>query len=165
MTDRLVDATARSLDVVAIASDGAAPAGGHYSQGIRHGDLIHVSGQLPIAPDGTHHADADFERQVRLAIRNMIAVVEAAGGTTATVLKVTVYLVGVANWPRFNAIYAEMMGDARPARSVVPVPELHYGYLVEIDAVAVRADGSLGGAGTGAAGPDRIHDLAGQPCG
>jgi reactive intermediate/imine deaminase len=150
----MADATERSLDIAAISTDGAAPAGGHYSQGVRHGDLIYVSGQLPIAPDGTHLADADFEQQARLAISNMIAVVEAAGGTAATLLKVTVYLVGVANWPRFNAIYAEILGSARPARSVVPVPELHYGYLVETDAVAVRADGSLGrtGAGTASAG-------------
>lgn len=138
----MADGTARSLDMAAISTDGAAPPGGHYSQGVRHGNLIYVSGQLPVAPDGTHHADADFDRQARLAIGNMIAVVEAAGGTAATLLKVTVYLVGVANWPRFNAIYAEMLGNARPARSVVPVPELHYGYLVEIDAVAVRAPGT-----------------------
>jgi 2-iminobutanoate/2-iminopropanoate deaminase len=125
--------------VAAISTDDAAPAGGHYSQGVRQGDLIYVSGQLPIAPDGTHHSEADFEQQARLAIRNMIAVVEAAGGSAATLLKVTVYLVGVGNWPRFNTVYAEMLGDARPARSVVPVPELHYGYLVEVDAVAARS--------------------------
>jgi 2-iminobutanoate/2-iminopropanoate deaminase len=125
--------------VAAISTDDAAPAGGHYSQGVRHGDLIYVSGQLPIAPDGTHHSEADFEQQARLAIRNMIAVVEAAGGSAATLLKVTVYLVGVGNWPRFNTVYAEILGDARPARSVVPVLELHYGYLVEVDAVAARS--------------------------
>ncbi len=122
--------------VAAVSTDRAAPAGGHYAQGVRHDGLIYVSGQLPIAPDGTRQCAAAFEQQARLAIRNMLAVVEAAGGSAATVLKVTAYLVGVENWPRFNAIYAEMMGDARPARSVVPVPELHYGCLVEIDAVA-----------------------------
>jgi enamine deaminase RidA (YjgF/YER057c/UK114 family) len=53
---------------------------------------------------------------------------------------VTAYLVGVENWPRFNAIYAEVMGAARPARSVVPVPELHHGYLVEIDAIAAAPE-------------------------
>ncbi len=144
----MTDSNAKSLDVTPISTDGAAPAGGHYSQGARHGDLIYVSGQLPIAPDGTHHADVDFDQQARLAIRNMIAVVEAAGGNVATVLKVTVYLVGVANWPRFNAIYAEMLGDARPARSIVPVPELHYGYLVEIDAVAVQTTAPHGSTGS-----------------
>jgi 2-iminobutanoate/2-iminopropanoate deaminase len=133
------DVDVQSSAVAAISTDDAAPAGGHYSQGVRQGDLIYVSGQLPIAPDGTHHSEADFEQQARLAIRNMIAVVEAAGGSAATLLKVTVYLVEVENWPRFNTVYAEILGDARPARSVVPVPELHYGYLVEVDAVAARS--------------------------
>lgn len=130
------DLNAETPPVVAVSTGKAAPAGGHYAQGIRHGGLIYVSGQLPIAPDGTRHCAASFEQQARLAIQNMLAVVEAAGGSAATVLKVTVYLVGVENWPRFNAIYAEMMGEARPARSVVPVPELHYGCLVEVDAIA-----------------------------
>jgi 2-iminobutanoate/2-iminopropanoate deaminase len=53
-------------------------------------------------------------------------------------LKVTVYIVGVELWPAFNTIYAELMGEARPARAVVPVPELHHGYLVEIEATAAR---------------------------
>lgn len=147
----MTDSKPQGLDVVPLSTGKAAPAGGHYSQGVRYGELIYVSGQLPVAPDGTHHADADFDQQARLAIRNMIAVVEAAGGTAATLLKVTVYLVGVVNWPRFNAIYAEILGDARPARSVVPVPELHHGYLVEIDAVAVRAPAPHCRAGTSAA--------------
>lgn len=123
-----------------IATPNAAPAGGHYSQGVVHGGLIHVSGQLPIAPDGTHRPEADFEDQARTAIRNMLAIVEAGGGSKDTLLKVTVYLVGVANWPRLNAVYASILGEAKPARSVVPVPELHYGYLVEIDAVAAVLD-------------------------
>lgn len=51
----------------------------------------------------------------------------------------TAYIVGVVNWPAFNKVYAELMGDARPARTVVPVPELHHGYLVEVDAIGVRS--------------------------
>ncbi|WP_375196433.1 RidA family protein [Sphingobium sp.] len=117
----------------------APAAGGHYSQAVRHGDLAYISGQLPIEPDGTHRPEADFEDQARLAIRNMIAVAQAAGSSIDQLLKVTVYIVGVANWRRFNAVYAEMLGDVRPARSVVPVPELHHGYLVEIDAIAACA--------------------------
>ena len=54
---------------------------------------------------------------------------------------VTAYIVGVENWPRFNGVYAAKLGEARPARTVVPVPELHYGYLVEIDAVALLPQG------------------------
>ena len=62
--------------------------------------------------------------------------VRAAGAGPSDILKVTAYIVDVERWPRFNAIYSETMGNARPARTVVPVPQLHYGYLVEIDAIA-----------------------------
>jgi 2-iminobutanoate/2-iminopropanoate deaminase len=109
---------------------------GHYSQATVYDGLVHVAGQLPVLPDGTHEPGAGFEVQARRALSNLLAIVEAAGSSPDRILKVTVYLVGVENWPAFNAIYAEMLGTARPARSVVPVPELHFGYLVEIDAVA-----------------------------
>ena len=125
--------------VLPIFSADAPAAGGHYSQAVTHGGLAYISGQLPIAPDGTHRPDARFDDQARLAIRNMLAVTRAAGSSAENLLKVTVYIVGVENWPRFNAVYAELLGDIRPARSVVPVPELHYGYLVEIDAIAACA--------------------------
>lgn len=113
----------------------AAPAG-HYSAGIRHGGLVYVSGQLGVLPDGTHTADKPFADQVRTALDNMLRVLGAAGLGPEDCVKVTAYVVGVENWPAFNAIYAEVMGSAKPARAVVPVPELHYGYLIEIDAVA-----------------------------
>ena len=74
---------------------------------------------------------------MRQTLGNLLAVLRAAGAEPQDILRVTAYIVGVAQWPKFNAIYAEMMGDARPARTVVPVGELHYGYLVELDAVAV----------------------------
>ena len=125
--------------VLPIFSADAPAAGGHYSQAVTHGGLAYISGQLPIAPDGTHRPDASFDDQARLAIRNMLAVTWAAGSSAENLLKVTVYIVGVENWPRFIAVYAELLGVIRPARSVVPVPELHYGYLVEIDAIAACA--------------------------
>ncbi len=112
-----------------------APAG-HYSQGIVAGGLLYISGQLPIRPDKQPLADDSIETQARQAIANMLAVLEAAGGRPENLVKVTAYIVGVENWPRFNAVYGAMVPDVRPARTVVPVPELHYGYLVEIDAIA-----------------------------
>ncbi len=130
----------RDKSVTPICTTNAPAAGGHYAQAIKHAGLVYVSGQLPVAPDGSHHPEADFDAQARLAIRNLISVTEAAGASVADLLKVTVYIVDVANWPRFNAVYAQMLGDVRPARSVVPVPELHYGYLVEIDAIAACKD-------------------------
>lgn len=126
----------RTAHISPVSTPNAPAAAGHYAQALKHGGLVYVSGQLPVAPDGSHHPEADFDAQARQAIANLLAVTEAAGASVATLLKVTVYLVDVANWPRFNAIYAQMLGDARPARSIVPVPELHYGYLVEIDAIA-----------------------------
>lgn len=117
------------------------PPAGHYSAGVRHGGHVHVSGQLGALPDGTHTADRPFDEQVRAAMHNVLRVLAAAGLGPEDVVKTTAYVVGVENWPRFNAIYGEMMGDARPARVVVPVPELHYGYLVEIEALAAcRSD-------------------------
>lgn len=116
-----------------------APAG-HYSQAMRSGSTVYISGQLPIRSDGHKLADETFEPQARQAIANMLAILKAAGGEPEHLCRVTAYIVGVANWPEFNRIYAEMIPDARPARTVVPVPELHYGFLVEVDAIAAIPD-------------------------
>lgn len=129
--------------VATILTDGAPAPAGHYAQATVAAGHLYISGQLPTRPDGTKLADADFDTQARQAIENMLAILAAAGGTPRQLARVTAYIVGVANWPRFNAVYAAMLPDARPARTVVPVPELHYGYLVEIDAIAVLADGQV----------------------
>ncbi len=126
------------MDIESIATRDAPTPAGHYSQGTAHDGLLFVAGQLAVRPDGTHQPDAPFEDQARQAIANMLAIVRAGGSAPERVLKVNVYIVGVEHWPAFNRVYAEMFGDARPARAVVPVPELHHGYLVEIDAVAAR---------------------------
>ncbi len=123
-------------DMEPIVTDAAPAPAGHYSQGMRSGDTLYISGQLPIHADGRALADDGFEAQARLAIANMLAILEAAGGKPADLCRVTAYIVGVSNWPVFNRVYADMIPDARPARTVVPVPELHYGYLVEVDAIA-----------------------------
>lgn len=118
-------------------ADAPRPAG-HYSQATVHDGLIFVAGQLGVLPDGTHRPEASFEDQARQALANLLAIVRAGGSAPERLLKVNVYIVGVEHWPVFNTVYAEMMGDARPARAVIPVPELHHGYLVEIDAIAAR---------------------------
>lgn len=111
---------------------------GHYSQACRHDGLIFVSGQLPVSLDGKALADRSFEEQVRVALGNVLAILKEAGSGPDHVLKVTAFIVGVENWPAFNRIYVELFGDARPARSVVPVPSLHHGCLIEIEAIAAR---------------------------
>jgi len=112
---------------------------GHYSQACRYDGLIFVSGQLPVSLEGKALADRSFEEQVRVALGNVLAILKEAGSGPDRVLKVTAFIVGVDNWPAFNRIYAELFGEARPARSVVPVPSLHHGCLIEIEAIAARA--------------------------
>ncbi|MFC4593437.1 RidA family protein [Sphingobium tyrosinilyticum] len=120
---------------------GNAPApAGHYSQATRSGSNLYISGQLPIRTDKVPLPDRKFETQARQAIANMLAILEAAGGKAEDLCRVTAYIVGVENWPEFNRIYSDMLGGAKPARTVVPVPELHYGHLVEIDAIAAIPD-------------------------
>ena len=123
--------------IITIAPDDVARPGGHYCHAKRFGDLVFTSGQLGVRPDGSHTVELPFEEQARQALRNMLAALRAAQAEPADILKVTAYIVGVDHWPRFNAVYAEVMGEAKPARTVVPVGELHYGYLVEVDAIAV----------------------------
>lgn len=112
-----------------------APAG-HYSQAKRVGQHVYISGQLPITTNGKVLAGESFEAQATQALDNMLAILEAAGGTAGDLVRVTAYIVDVANWPRFNQVYGARLGEARPARTVVPVPELHHGVLVEVDAIA-----------------------------
>lgn len=119
-----------------ILTDTAPPPAGHYVQAVRAGDTLYISGQLPIRADRQPLPDAGFEAQARQVLTNVLEILQAAGGTQAQLARVTAYIVGVSNWPEFNRIYAQMLPDARPARTVVPVPELHYGFLVEVDAIA-----------------------------
>jgi 2-iminobutanoate/2-iminopropanoate deaminase len=112
-----------------------APAG-HYSQAVEAAGLVFVSGVLPGKPP---EAEKDsFERQVRASFAQCSNILNAAGCELSDVVQCTAYLVGVERWPEFNAIYAEIMGDHKPARAVVPVPELHYGFLIEIQLVAEK---------------------------
>jgi 2-iminobutanoate/2-iminopropanoate deaminase len=129
---------AMSAGITGILTDRAPKPAGHYTQAVVSGAHVFVSGQLPIRADGRPLDDDGFDAQARQAIQNMLEIVRAAGSSPQQIVKVTAYIVGIANWARFNAVYASMLPDACPARSVVPVPELHYGYLVEIDAIAVR---------------------------
>jgi 2-iminobutanoate/2-iminopropanoate deaminase len=112
---------------------------GHYAQGCAYGDLLFVSGQLPVTLNGKARPDLSFEQQVRMALANLLAIVDAGGSKPDRVLKVTAFIVGVDNWPAFNAIYAEVFGQSLPARSVVPVPALHHGCLIELEAIAARS--------------------------
>jgi 2-iminobutanoate/2-iminopropanoate deaminase len=110
--------------------------GGHYSHAVAHDGTVFVSGQLGRGPDMTEEEAGDIRVQTRRALHAVAAILRAAGTDISRTLKVTVYVSDVALWPALNAEYAEVLGAHRPARSVVPTGPLHYGALVEIDAVA-----------------------------
>jgi len=117
-------------------TDLAPSPGGHYSQAVIHGDTVYVAGQLPIDPGHRDAPPGDAAAQMRQAMANVGAILEAAGSGLAHVLQMTIYVSDIEHWGTVNRVYTELMGDHRPARAVVPVGELHYGFLVEIQAVA-----------------------------
>ncbi len=110
---------------------------GHYAQAMCWNDLIFVAGQLPIAPDGKKVLGTIGE-QTRQTLENLRAILDAAGSDLQHVLKTTVYVTDIALWNDVNAIYAQYFGDHKPARAIVPVKELHYGFFIEIEAIAVK---------------------------
>ena len=118
----------------------APSARGHYSQAVIHAGLVYVAGQLPIVPGDPERRLVTFEEQARRVIDNVIAILDAAGSGSELIVKATVYIADAEHWPAFNAIYAETLGTHKPARTVVPVAQLHYGYLVEMDAIAALRD-------------------------
>ncbi len=115
-----------------------APPGGHYSHAVSGGGFVFVSGQLPIAADGRKLSDAPFDEQVRQVLDNVAQALAAAGTAVSRLVQVRVYVTDIKDWAAFNAIYAEWAAPARPARCVVPVPQLHYGFKIEVEAVALQ---------------------------
>lgn len=114
---------------------------GHYSQGIIHDGLVYVSGQLAVDPETGEKRLGSIEEQAEQALKNVAAVLEAAGSSLDRVIKTTVYVSDISLWDRVNAVYAKAFGGHRPARAVVPTKELHYGFQVEIEAVGVVGGG------------------------
>jgi 2-iminobutanoate/2-iminopropanoate deaminase len=111
--------------------------GGHYSHASIASGLVFVSGQLPITPSGELLNQLSFEEQVKQTLSNVKTVLEAAGSSVAQLVQVRVYITSISNWPSFNQIYKEWAGQSLPARAVVPVPELHYGFSIEVEAIGV----------------------------
>ena len=113
---------------------------GHYSPGIEHNGLIYVSGQLPMSLDTREPFTGDIDAQTELALRNIEAVLHAAGSDLSHVLQFTIYISDMELWAAVNAAYARVMGDHRPARAIVPVKDLHFGTKIEIQAIAAKKD-------------------------
>ena len=119
-----------------IKTDNAPAPGGHYSQAIVHNGLVYVAGQIPIDPRTGEKQSGPIEDQTRLVLQNLSAILEASGSSLNRVLNVTVYISDMALWGKVNEVYAEIFGDHRPARAIVPTRDLHFGFKIEVAAVA-----------------------------
>ncbi len=109
---------------------------GHYSQAVVHGNLVYVSGQLPIDPATGEKQLGPIEEQTQQVLQNIAEILTATGSDINRVIKTTVYLSDIQLWDRVNEVYSTFFGEHRPARSVVPTQNLHYGFSIEIEAIA-----------------------------
>jgi 2-iminobutanoate/2-iminopropanoate deaminase len=119
-----------------VQSDAAPAAIGPYSQGIIAGGFLYTAGQIALDPGSSQVVEGDIVAQTRRVMENLQGVLAAAGASWKDVVKTTVYLKDMGDFPRMNEVYSAAMGDARPARSTVQVSALPRGVLVEIDVVA-----------------------------
>lgn len=109
---------------------------GHYSQAIVHNGLVYVAGQLPIDPADRNRPPGSIEEQAERTLRNVEAILVAAGSGLDRVLQMTIYITDIGLWGGVNATYARVMGGHKPARAVIPVKDLRNGYQIEIQAIA-----------------------------
>ena len=126
------------MDRASVSTESAPAAIGPYSQGMKAGDLLFCSGQVPLEPSTGELVKEDVEGQARQCLQNLSAVAEAAGGSLANAVRCTVYLTDMGDFARVNEIYAEFFGgDDPPARVAVAVAGLPKGADVEIDAIVL----------------------------
>ena len=119
-----------------ISTPNAPAAIGPYSQGIVANGFLYTAGQIALDPATGEVVEGDVVVQTERVLANLAAILEAAGASWKDVVKTTVYLTEMADFPRVNEVYARVFGDAQPARATVQVAALPRAVLVEIDAVA-----------------------------
>lgn len=119
-----------------IHTDRAPAAIGPYSQAVETGGFLYTSGQIGLDPATGEMVPGGFEAQARRVLENLREVLAAAGCTFRDVVKATIYVADMADFPRLNQLYGEAVGDHRPARSTVQAAGLPKGALVEIDLIA-----------------------------
>jgi 2-iminobutanoate/2-iminopropanoate deaminase len=117
-------------------TDDAPPALGPYSQAVEVDGWLYLSGQVALDPQTGELIAGDFEAETRQVLKNLAAVLAAAGCTFADVVRTTIYLIDFGKFPQINALYGEAMGDHRPARTTIEISKLPKGAQVEIDLVA-----------------------------
>jgi reactive intermediate/imine deaminase len=121
----------------AISTDTAPQAIGAYSQAIRAGNTVYLSGQIPLDPISMSLVSTDIEPQIEQVFRNLAAVAAAAGGSLDDAVKLTVYLVDLGHFPQVNEAMTRLFKAPYPARATVQISALPKGALVEVDAVLV----------------------------
>ena len=110
---------------------------GPYSQAVRGNGFIFVSGQIPVEPGTGAVSGGDIAAQTRQVMKNLAAILEAAGSGVEKIVKTTVFLANLEDFVRFNQVYGEFLGNVRPARATVQVSRLPKEVLIQIDAVAL----------------------------
>jgi 2-iminobutanoate/2-iminopropanoate deaminase len=124
------------MEIEYISTPNAPKPAGHYSQAVVYDGLVYVAGQLAIDPKTGEKILTSIEDQTERALANISEILKAAGSSLDRVLRMTVYITDISLWGAVNAVYARMLGDHRPARAVIPVRDLHYGFQIEIECVA-----------------------------
>ena len=120
-----------------ISTDKAPAAIGPYSQAVRVGEYVFLSGQIPMDPESGEFVSEEIAEQTHQVLRNLSAVLEASGSDLQNVVKTTVFLADMADFAQMNGVYSEHFGDNKPARSTVQAAGLPKGARVEIDCIAV----------------------------
>lgn len=113
---------------------------GHYSAATEVNNMICISGQLPIDPFTGEGCTGDIKEQATRVLSNLELILKEAGATKEDVMKVSIYISDISLWNDVNEIYKDYFKEHKPARCIVPTRELHYGYLIELDAIAYKVD-------------------------
>jgi reactive intermediate/imine deaminase len=124
-----------------IATNLAPQAIGTYSQAVKAGDTVYLSGQIPLVPETMQLVEGDIRQQITQVYNNLKAVAEAAGGSLGDVVKLNVFLTDLSNFPTVNEVMSEFFQEPYPARAAVGVAALPKGAEVEMDAVMVFGQG------------------------
>lgn len=121
-----------------IHTDLAPKAVGPYSQGVFVKDTLYVSGQIPFDPKTNTLVSEDIKRQTRQSLDNVLSIVEASGLTKENIVRCTVFMTDLSDFPLMNEVYSDFFGDHKPARAAVEVRRLPKDVKIEIDAIAVK---------------------------
>lgn len=117
--------------------DGSSVNASHYSAAVRCGHTLYLSGQLPLDPVTREPCRGNAKDQTLRALQNIERLSQQEFGDKGRIVRTTAYITGIDLWEDVNEAYAEFFGDYRPARTIVSVQEIHYGFLVEIESIIV----------------------------